>query len=104
MPDGLCVIEEARVSTDLLKMRLAEGGLKDDVQDALHNRILFVDEIGCDWDLLLARLIDDDLAVFALVLSLRDLELTVDGLQGEEHLARRDVGSQAPVKEARLLG
>ena len=43
--DGPFVVEEFWVTTNLSEMRLSEGSFKDDIKNALHHRVLLVNEL-----------------------------------------------------------
>ena len=42
--DWPLVVEELSVTANLSQMSLSEGSFEDDVENALHNRVLAVDE------------------------------------------------------------
>lgn len=102
--DRSSIVEEARVSSNLLQVGLAECSLEDDIEEALHDRVLLVNELVIDLNFLLSSNVNDDLTVFALVLSLWEIELFVDWFQSVKELARGHVWSKTSVQEARLFG
>ena len=74
-------------------MGLSEGCLENDIEDALDDRVLVVDELLCELSGGLSRLLDDDLT--GLVLECRlDLHSLRDWLHGENHTARGNVGAK----------